>query len=148
MTIKGTSKSVLYGCKTWCLTLREERRLRVFKNRVLRRIFWSKKVEVAGGWRILHYEELWNLCALSNIIRVIKSRKTRCGINVAPTLEVSVVIILMLFNDNKLRDTKVEWPLMIGAILSGSLPPEHGTSSCCGWRRRLPDMEGSCECTE
>ena len=45
---------VLYGCETWSLTLREEGRLRVFENRVLRRVFGSKKDELTGGWRKLH----------------------------------------------------------------------------------------------
>jgi len=49
---------VLYGCETWSLTLREERRLRVFENRVLRRIFGPKRDEVTGEWRKLHKEEL------------------------------------------------------------------------------------------
>jgi hypothetical protein len=49
---------VLYGCETWSLTLREEHRLRVFENRVLRRIFGSKRDEVTGEWRKLHNEEL------------------------------------------------------------------------------------------
>ena len=52
---------VLYGCETWSLTLREERRLRVFENRVLRRIFGPKRDEVTGEWRKLHNEELNNL---------------------------------------------------------------------------------------
>jgi len=51
---------VVYGCETWSLTLREERRLRVFKNRVLRRIFGSKRDEVIGEWRKLRIEELNN----------------------------------------------------------------------------------------
>jgi hypothetical protein len=49
---------VLYGCKTWSLTLREERRLRVFENRVLRRVFGPRSDEVTGEWRKLHKEEL------------------------------------------------------------------------------------------
>jgi hypothetical protein len=49
---------VLYGCETWSLTLREEHRLRVFKNRVLRRIFGPKRDELTGGWKKLHNEEL------------------------------------------------------------------------------------------
>jgi hypothetical protein len=52
---------VLYGCGTWSLTLREEYRLRVFENRVLRRIFGLKRDEVTGGWRKLQNEELHNL---------------------------------------------------------------------------------------
>jgi hypothetical protein len=51
---------VLYGCETWSLTLREEHRLRVFENRVLRRIFGPKSDEVTGGWRKLHSGELHN----------------------------------------------------------------------------------------
>jgi hypothetical protein len=52
---------VLYGCDSWSLTLREERRLRVFENRVLRRIFGSKRYEVTVEWRKLHDEELNDL---------------------------------------------------------------------------------------
>ena len=64
---------VLYGCGTWSLTLREEYRLRVFENRVLRRIFGLKTDEVTGEWRRLHNEELYAPYSTSNIIRVIKS---------------------------------------------------------------------------
>jgi hypothetical protein len=66
------SPVVLYGCETWSLILREEHRLRVFENRVLRRIFGPKREEVAGGRRILCNKELHKLCAPLNIIRVIK----------------------------------------------------------------------------
>ena len=52
---------VLYGCETWSLTLREERRLRVFGNRVFRRIFGPKRDEVTGEWRKLHNDELNDL---------------------------------------------------------------------------------------
>jgi len=68
---------VLYGCETWSLTLREERRLRVFENRVLRRIFGPKRDEVTGAWRRLHIEELNDLYSSPNIVRVIKSRRMR-----------------------------------------------------------------------
>jgi hypothetical protein len=64
----------LYWCENWSLTLREEHTLRVFENRVLRRIFGAKRVKVAGGWKILQNEELHNLYASPSIIRVIKSR--------------------------------------------------------------------------
>jgi hypothetical protein len=67
---------VLYGCETWCLTLREEHRLRVFENRVLR-IFGSKRAVVMGGWIKLHNEELHNLYSSPSVIRIIKSRKIR-----------------------------------------------------------------------
>jgi hypothetical protein len=66
---------VLYGCETWSLTLREERRLRVFENRVLRRVFGHKRAEVTGEWRKLHNEELNDLYSLPNIVRVVKSRR-------------------------------------------------------------------------
>ena len=60
---------VLYGCETWLLTLREERRLRV-----LRRVFGPKRAEVTGEWRKLHNEELNDLYSLPNIVRVVKLR--------------------------------------------------------------------------
>jgi hypothetical protein len=74
---------VLYGYETWFLTLREEHRLRVFENRVVRRVFGPKKDEVAGGWRRLHNEELHNLYASPDLIRVIKSRRLRWAVHVA-----------------------------------------------------------------
>ena len=68
---------VLYECETWSLTLREERRLRVFENRVLRRIIGPKWDDVTGERRKLHNEELSDLCSSQNIVRVIKSRRMR-----------------------------------------------------------------------
>jgi hypothetical protein len=65
---------VLYGCETWSLTLREEHGLRVFENRVLRRIFGPKRDEMTTGWRKLHGEELHNLYYSLSIIRMNKSR--------------------------------------------------------------------------
>jgi hypothetical protein len=70
---------VLYGCETWSLTLREERRLRVFENRVLRRIFGPKRDEVTGEWRKLNKEDFNDLYSSPNIVRVIKSRKNEMG---------------------------------------------------------------------
>jgi hypothetical protein len=65
---------VLYGCETWSLTFREERRLRLLEFRVLRRIFWSKRDAVTGEWRKLHNEELNDLYCSPNLTRVIKLR--------------------------------------------------------------------------
>jgi hypothetical protein len=66
---------VLYGCETWSLTLREKHRLRVFENRVLRRIFGPTRDEVTGEWRKLHNGELHNLYSLPDIIRQMKCRR-------------------------------------------------------------------------
>jgi hypothetical protein len=74
---------VLYGCETWFLTLREENRLRVFENSVLRRIFGPKRDEVTGERRKLHNEELHILYSSPNIIRQIKSRRMRWAGHVA-----------------------------------------------------------------
>jgi len=63
---------VTYGCETWSLTLREEHRLRVFENRVLRRIFGPKSDEVTGEWRKLHNEELNDLYCSLNVVWVMK----------------------------------------------------------------------------
>ena len=64
---------VLYGCETWSLTLREKRRLRVFENKVVRKVFGPKRDEVTGEWRKLHNEEFNDLYSLPNIVRVVKS---------------------------------------------------------------------------
>ena len=68
---------VLYGCETWSLILREEHRLRVFKNKVLRKIFGDKRDEITGEWRKLHNAELHALYSSPNIIRGLKSRRLR-----------------------------------------------------------------------
>jgi hypothetical protein len=67
----------LYWCETWSLTLREEHRLRVFENRVLRKIFIPKMDKVTGECRKLHNEELRDLYSSQSIIRIIKSRRMR-----------------------------------------------------------------------
>jgi hypothetical protein len=79
---------VLYGRETWSLTLRKGHRLRVFENRVLRRIFGPKRDEVTGGWIKLYNEELHGLYSSPNIIRVIKARKMRWAGTVARKGEV------------------------------------------------------------
>jgi len=68
---------VLYGCETWSLTLREELRLRLFENKMLRRIFGPKRDEVTGEWRKLHNEELNDLYCSPSTVRVSTSRIMR-----------------------------------------------------------------------
>jgi hypothetical protein len=74
---------VLYGCETWSLTLREEHRLRIFENRVLKRIFGRKRDEVTEEWRKLHNEELHNLFSSPHTNRQIKPRRMRWAGHVA-----------------------------------------------------------------
>jgi hypothetical protein len=74
---------VLYGCETWSLTLREEHRLKVFENRVLRRIFGPKRDDVRGEWRKLHNEELRDLYSSPSIITIINSKRMRRAGHVA-----------------------------------------------------------------
>ena len=63
---------VLYGCETWSLTLREKRRLWVFENRMLNKIFGPNREEVTGEWTKLRNEELNDLYCSPHIVRVIK----------------------------------------------------------------------------
>ena len=79
----GYSNIPYCGCETWSLTLREERKLRVFENMVWRRIFGPRRDEVTGEWRRLHNEELNDLYSSPNIVRVIKSRRMRWAGHVA-----------------------------------------------------------------
>jgi hypothetical protein len=74
---------VLYGYETWSLTLREEHTLKVFENRVLRKLFGPKRYEVIGGWRKLHNEEFRNFYSSPDLIRIIKSRRMRWAGHVA-----------------------------------------------------------------
>ncbi|KAJ4430424.1 hypothetical protein ANN_22640 [Periplaneta americana] len=74
---------LLYGCETWTLTLREEHRLRVYENKVLRTIFGAKRDEVTGEWRKLHNTKLHALYSSPDIIRNIKSRRLRWAGHVA-----------------------------------------------------------------
>ena len=74
---------VLYGCETWSLTLMEEHRLKVYGNRVLRRIFGTKRNEVTGEWRKLHNEELNDLYSSPIVVRMIKLRRMRWAGHVA-----------------------------------------------------------------
>jgi len=74
---------VWYGCETSSLTLREERKLKVFENMVLERIFGPRRDEVTGEWRRMHKKELNDLYSSPNIVRVIKSRRKRWAGHVA-----------------------------------------------------------------
>jgi hypothetical protein len=75
--------AVLYGCETWCLTLSEERGLRVFENRELRGIFEPKREKIIWEWKKLHNEERNDLYCSPNIVRVFKSRRMRWAGHVA-----------------------------------------------------------------
>jgi hypothetical protein len=88
-----TLSVVLYGCETWSPTLREGHRVRVFENRVLRRLFEPRRDEVIGGWRKLHNEELHNFQAFPSlsILRVIESRRMRWARHVTRTGEKKVL---------------------------------------------------------
>jgi hypothetical protein len=76
-TLQNAKDLVLYGCESWSLTLREEHRLRVFENRLLRKIFGPKRDEVTSEWRKLHNKELHDLYSSPSIIRIIKARRMR-----------------------------------------------------------------------
>jgi len=78
---------LLHGCETWSLALREECRLRVFENKVLRRVFRLRSDKVTGEWRKLHNEEHNDLYSSPSIIRVIKSRRMRWAGHVACMVE-------------------------------------------------------------
>jgi hypothetical protein len=94
---------VLYGCETWSLALREERRLRVFENKVLRRIFGPRKDEVTGEWRRLHNEEINDLYSTPNIVRVIKWRRMRWAGHVARMGEERGVYTVLVWKPERKR---------------------------------------------
>jgi len=106
----------LYGCDTWSLILREERRLKVTESSVLRRIFGSKRDEVTEKWRKLNNEELNDVCYSSNIIRVIRSRKMRWDGYVACMGEIKMHIGFWWGNLRKrdhFEDPVVDWRIIL-----------------------------------
>ena len=110
---------VLYGCETWSLSLREERKLRVFEKMVLRRIFGPRRDEVTGEWRRLHNEELNDLYCSPNIVRVIKSRRMRWAEHVARMGEergVYRVLVGKLEGKNHWGDLGVDGWVILGRI--------------------------------
>jgi hypothetical protein len=103
---------VLYGCETWLFIWREERRLRIFKNRVLRRIFGSKRDPVTGEWRKLHIEELNDLYCSPNIFRVINSKIIRWSGYVARMEErrgAYRVLVVKSEGKRPLRRSRLRW---------------------------------------
>jgi hypothetical protein len=93
----------LYGCDTWPLTLREEHRLRVFKSRVLKRIFGHKRDETTGEWRERHNEELLDLYSSPSIIRIMKPRRMRWAGQVAGMGEKRITYILLVGKPERKR---------------------------------------------
>jgi hypothetical protein len=114
---------VLYGCETWSLTLREENRLRVFDNGVLRRIFGLKRDEVTGEWRKLHNEELHILYSSRNIIRQIKSRSMTWAGQAARMGEERNVYNVLMGKPEKKRplgvDERMGSECMLGRLAGG-----------------------------
>jgi hypothetical protein len=93
----------LFRVTIFCVKLREEHRLRVFENRVLRRIFGPKKDDVTGEWRKLHNEELHNLYSFPNIIRQIMSRRMRWAEHVARVGEEQKLYKVLVGNPEERR---------------------------------------------
>jgi hypothetical protein len=110
---------VLYGCETWSLTLREEHRLRVFENRVLRRIFGPKRDKVTGEWRKLHNGEFHNLYSSQDIIRQIKSRKMRWAGHVARMEEGRNVYRVLVGKPKGKRSLERPRRRLVGEVWSG-----------------------------
>jgi len=74
---------ILYGCESWSMILADEHKLRVFENKVLRKIYRKKRDEMTGEWRRLHNEELHGLYDLPNVVKIMKSRRLRWAGHVA-----------------------------------------------------------------
>jgi hypothetical protein len=109
---------VLYGCETWSLILREERRLRASENRMLRRIFGPKREE-DGSWRKLHNDELRGLYSSPNIIRVIKSPRCRWEDNIKMDLR---EIGIDGANWIRLAQDRVQWQAFVNTVMYFRVP--------------------------
>jgi hypothetical protein len=112
---------VLYGCERWSLTLSEEHGLKVFENRVLRRIFGPKRDEVTGEWRKVHNEELRDLYSSPNIIRIINSRRMRWMGHVARMEKRNAYTLLVGKSEGKrpLERPRRRWVDYIRMVLGG-----------------------------
>jgi hypothetical protein len=111
---------VLYGCETWSLTVRKGCRLRVFENRVLRRMFGPKKDEVTGEWRRLHNEELCALYFSPNTMQVIKLRRLRWAGHVARVGESTgacTVLTAKPYRRNHLKDPDLDGRIILQCTL-------------------------------
>jgi hypothetical protein len=110
----------LYGCETWTLTLREEHILRVFENRVLRRMCGRKRDEVTGEWRKLHNEELHSLYSSPDIIREVKSRRMRWAGHVARMGEERKVYKVGLGGVDwiRLAQDRYRWRAVVSAVMN------------------------------
>jgi hypothetical protein len=126
---------VLYGRETWSLTLREERRLRVFENRVLRRIFGSKRDALTGEWRKLQNEEMNGLYSLPNIVRMTKSRRMRWAGHVARMGEGRCVYRVLVGKPEGKRPLgrpRRRWGIILGWIFKKC---DVGVRAGLGWIR-------------
>ena len=136
---------VLYGCETWSLTLREEHRLRVVENRVLRRLFGPKRNGVTGEWRKLHNEELNDHYSSPNIVQMTKSRRMRWVGHVACMGErrgVCRVLVGKPGGKNRWRDPGVDGRIILRWLFRKW---DVGVWTGSSWLR-IEQEAGTCEC--
>ena len=139
---------IWYRCEAWFLILREEHRLRVFGNRVLRKIFWLKRDEVIGEWKIPHNEELYALYSSPNIIRWWKQERDRWGMwHIWETQKVHTGFWWGdLMERDRLEDLGIDWRIVLKWIFNtwdweewtGLLWLRIGTGSGPLWMRYWP----------